>query len=118
MSKSESADPTPKYVWVYWNFGGRFPEVERYELVKPNPKGSVTVRKRGRDVVIRPMQGKKFFFSEGDALAAYRRHVERSLEWARLGVAELEEAAAKPDCGMAVSVVPSEPRPAAKNPKT
>jgi hypothetical protein len=100
-----SEEPLP-YVWQLWQLGGSEFAVTRYSLVKMHPMGSVTVRVRGHDKVIRRMTGQHFFTSEADMLA----HV-RSVMTARLAsVRRQAEAIAmnleRPDCGIVLECVP------------
>jgi len=94
---AKKPEPEKKYVWVMWSYmAARRPSCEKYTLVKKNPGGGVTVKQYSGQKVIRPMSGKKFFFSEPEFLAAYQQWLKNELEAAKRRVETLEEDLAKP----------------------
>lgn len=93
-------EPEKKYVWVMWSYmGARRPSCEKYVLVKKNPGGGVTVKQYGGQKVIKPMAGKKFFFTEAEFLAEYRRWMKNDLDFSKRRIEVLEEDLAKADAG-------------------
>lgn len=94
-----------KYVWVWWDFDGSRPSVEKYVLVKSLPRGGVTVMKYGRKDNVRPMTGKRFFFSEAELKAHHKRWLENQIKRCRSRLEDLEADAARADLGMDVSAV-------------
>jgi hypothetical protein len=94
------AEEEKKYVWVMWSYmNARRPSCEKYTLVRKNPGGGVTVKQYSGQRVIKPMTGKKFFFSEEEFLAAYRDWMNKELEFCKRRIEVLEEDLAKPDAG-------------------
>lgn len=93
------------YVWVVWNFGGNRPEVKRYVLVETRDTG-VKVKMRDTTDFIRVAQGRKFYYTREDAIAAYRLIVTWNARQMAGIVASLLNEIAKTDCGMVEDVVP------------
>lgn len=95
-------EPDKQYVWVFWAYmGARRPSCEKYTLVKKNPGGGVTVKQYSGNKVIKPMAGKKFFFTEAEFVNHYRQWLKNALEGAKRAVETLTEDLAKGDGGAA-----------------
>jgi len=99
MAKEKPEAEKP-HVWVMWSYmGARRPSCEKYTLVKKNPGGGVTVKQYSGQKVIKPMAGKKFFFTEAEFLAAYRDWMKKELEFCERRTEVLKEDLLKPDAG-------------------
>jgi hypothetical protein len=105
-------EKTVEYVWVTTTFmESRRPRVERYQLLKKNPKGGVTVQRWAGAVVIRPALERRFFYDEQALLKWYRSWLARREELLRNQADEARDDLKRDDCAMIVDNVPSTPPP-------
>lgn len=108
-------DPTPKtlagepkYVWVLWQLQGSCFHVTKHVLIKEHPSGSITIRVRGHDKLVKRATGQHFFTDEAAMLAHVRAVMESRLKSIRTTADDLAANLAKPDCGIVLEVVPHE----------
>ncbi len=103
----------PNYVWVVQSYlGSDSLFIERYELIKLNPKGGASVNCRGGVKHVKAASGRKFFTDEQQFWLYVRNYVANNITRAQRAVTRNEEIfkrlAAGDQAAVDIAVIPPE----------